>query len=419
MKNKKIIVIGSGFAGLAFCRSMKNESVSIILIDRRNYHLFQPLLYQVATCALSKNLVSESTRTILAKQKNVETRMDEVSKIDLKEKSVYLKNSEVSLSYDYLVIAAGAVTNYFGNSRWADHAIGLKSLKDALSIRNKILCAYEKAEYCEDPEECKKLLTTVVVGGGPTGVELAGSIAELAHSVFVNDFRHIDTRESRIILVEYAPAVLSMFDPKLSEKARQDLVNLGVEVWTSTMVKDIREGIVETSEGLIEASTIIWGAGVKPSPIIDSLDVPKNRNRVAVALDCSIPNHPDAFVTGDAAYLQDRNGVTVPGVSPGAIQMGKHVAKVLKGEIFKGKKVRPDFSYWDKGSMATIGRNKAIVEIVKIKFANFPAWITWLFVHLVFLVGMNNRFGVFAQWVYAYLRNRRTARIIANENSQI
>ena len=341
--------------------------------------------------------------------------MAEVTGIDLANKRISLDRGE--LAYDYLVIGLGGVTSYFGHDEWATHAPGLKSHTDALLIRRNVLLAFERAETETNLERKRELLTTVVVGGGPTGVEMAGAISELARTVLRRDFEHIDPAKARVLLVEGADRIMLQFPPDLSASAKKQLEKLGVEVKTSTKVKDIRPNEIVFEDGSsLRAGNIIWGAGVGASPLTKTLGVEIDRaGRIKVAPDCSLPGHPEAYAVGDIAALVDKAGKPVPGVSPAAMQMAKHVAQIIEDELTKGRVApdqRPAFVYWDKGSMATIGRSKAIAMVGKIKFSGYLAWAAWLTVHLVFLVGFRNRISVFMQWVYSYLTYRRGARII-------
>ncbi|HWL14086.1 MAG TPA: NAD(P)/FAD-dependent oxidoreductase [Opitutus sp.] len=423
-----IVVVGAGFAGLTFCRKFPPGLARITMIDRQNHHLFQPLLYQVATAGLSAVDIAQPIRSILRRQSRLEVMMAEVSGLDLDAKIVRVRNEAAGLEdrelkYDYLVLAVGGVTSYFGRDDWAAFAPGLKSLDDALLIRRKILLAFERAEMERDEQKRLELMTILVVGGGPTGVELAGTFAELARTVLVRDFDRIDPRRSRIILVEGGDRVLGTFPKDLSESAERQLRRLGVDVRKGVRVQAIREGEVELSDGeIVRAANIIWGAGVSASPLTRQLGVELDRaGRVKIEPDLSVPGRPEVFALGDMATLVDRNGTLVPGVSPAAIQMGEHTAKLIAQELRAGRRSpakgmgtpqREAFAYWDKGTMATIGRSKAVAQVGRWHFSGYPAWIAWLFVHLVFLVGFRNRLSVFITWVYSYLTYKRGARII-------
>jgi NADH dehydrogenase len=410
-----IVVVGAGFGGLTFCRKFPDGLARITVVDRQNHHLFQPLLYQVATAGLSAVDIAQPIRAILSLKPNLEVRMAEVTGFDLPYKRVLLDLGE--LGFDYLVLAMGGVTSYFGHDEWAQHAPGLKSLDDALRIRRQILLAYERAETEPDPQRRLALMTMVVVGGGPTGVELAGALAELARTVLRRDFDHIDPAKARVILLEGSPRVLNGFPPELSASAQRQLENLGVEVRTATRVQDIREGLVELTGGeLIHAATILWGAGVAATPLAKELGVATDRaGRVLVGPDLSLPGHPAVFALGDMVTLTDRNGRVVPGLCPAAMQMGEHAAALIAREIRGGvvpPAERAAYAYRDKGSMATIGRSKAVAMMGRLRFSGYPAWIAWLFIHLIFLVGFRNKFSVLMQWTYSYLTYKRGARII-------
>lgn len=415
----RVVVLGGGFGGLETCKALDDQRFQVTLIDRQNHHLFQPLLYQVATGGLSAPEIAQPLRAVLTEQKNVTVLMGEVKAIDLPARLVQLPNQQ--LGYDYLIIALGARTGYFGHHEWEQFAPGLKTLDDATKLRHDVLLAYEKAEASTDPAEVKALLTSVVVGGGPTGVEMAGSLAELAHQVLKSDFRRINPTSARILLVEGSPRILGTFAESQSQYAEKRLKKMGVEVRTKTVVSEVGEGYLICNGERIDAANMIWAAGVEASPLTKTLGVPVDRGgRIEVAPDCSLPGHPEVFAIGDLASLVDKNGVKVPGVSPAAMQMGRHAAKVIIEELRRkemGRPLsenipRPAFAYWDKGSMATIGRSAAVAAVGNFKFNGFIAWLAWLFVHLVFLVGLRNKFAVFGQWAYAYMTFKRSARII-------
>jgi len=339
--------------------------------------------------------------------------MAEVRVIDLAARKVTLDRGE--LAYDYLILAIGGQTSYFGHPEWAGHAPGLKSLDDALRIRRQVLLSFERAETETEPARREQLMTIVVVGGGPTGVELAGSFAELARTVLRRDFDHINPARARVILVEGGPRVLAAYPPVLSASAQRQLERLGVEVRTGTSVKDIREGAVELTTGTIRAASIIWAAGVAAHPLTRTLGVETDRaGRLKVAPDLSLPGHPEVFALGDLVTLVDRKGVIVPGIAPAAMQMGAHAARLVAAEIRAGPKDGPRaaFAYWDKGTMATIGRSAAVAQIGRLRFSGWPAWAAWLGVHLIFLIGFRNKLSVVLQWVYAYWTYQRGARII-------
>lgn len=413
-KTFHVVVLGAGFGGIAFCKHFRRPNARITLVDRTNHHLFQPLLYQVATAGLSATDIAQPVRAILRDRPDITVLLDKVANFDLANKQVFLE--ENTLDYDYLVLALGSQTGYFGHPEWEQFAPGLKTLDDALRIRSQVLLAFEKAENEAEAAQREKLLTILVVGGGPTGVELAGAFAELARTVLKRDFRRIDPSQAKIILIEGSPRVLAFLPADLSESATRQLEHLGVHVRTSMRVKDIREGEVELSDGeVIRAGTILWTAGVSATPLAKKLGVELDKaGRIQVNPDLSVPGHPEVFAIGDMATLLQENGKPVPGVSPAAMQEGRHVAKIIEDEIDlgRGRSPRPPFRYWDKGTMATIGRSKAVAEVGKFKFSGLFAWLTWLFVHLIFLVGFRNRIAVFFQWVYSYLTYKRSARII-------
>jgi NADH:ubiquinone reductase (H+-translocating) len=409
-----IVVLGAGFGGLTFCQKFALPDARITLVDRTNHHLFQPLLYQVATAGLSAPEIAQPIRSILSEKENVTVLMDSVKDIKLKERQVVLEKK--TLDYDYLVIGLGGVTSYFGHPEWEEHAPGLKSLDDALRIRREVLLAFERAENEPDKAEHDRLLTVVVVGGGPTGVELAGAFAELANHVLRDDFRHCDPTEARVVLIEAAPRLLTQFPEELGENARKKLVEMGVEVRLNTKVKNITHGVVELEDGRIETENIIWAAGVGGSPLTKKLGVELDRGgRIKVLPDCSVPGHPEVFAIGDIASLVDANGKIVPGVSPAAMQMAGHAAKIIEDELrdhAMPPEQRPVFKYWDKGSMATIGRSAAVAKVGKLEITGFPAWLMWLFIHVLFLIGFRNKVAVMFQWAYSYFTYKRGSRIV-------
>jgi NADH dehydrogenase len=410
MQQQHVLILGGGFAGLACAKALNDERFRITLVDRWNHHLFQPLLYQVATAGLTMAEVAQPLRSILAAHKNVTTLMDDVTRIDLDAEQVHLQ--ERVLSYDYLVIGLGAKTGYFGHPEWAEHTIGLKSLNDAMSIRKEVLLAFERAESADNPAETAKQLTMVVVGGGPTGVEMAGSLAELSQVVLKEDFRRIDPSLARVHLVEAGARLLPSFPAELSEYTRLRLEKMGVTVHLNSPVREVGDGYVVTGAGRIESKIIVWAAGVEASEVTRTLmGIPLDRSgRIEVQPDLSLPGYPEVFAAGDLVALTDPNGVRVPGVSPAAIQMGQFIAKLIPSE---GMAVpRSAFVYWDKGSMATIGRKAAVVSLSGVQVRGFLAWLMWLFVHLLFLMGMRNRASVFLHWVWSYFTWQRGARII-------
>jgi len=403
-----VVVLGAGFGGLTFCKQLQLAEAAITLVDRTNYHLFQPLLYQVATCGLAATDIAQPVRTILSDHPNVTVLLDNATGFDLARKQVLLESN--TLAYDYLVLALGGQTGYFGHPEWEEFAPGLKTLDDALRIRSRVLLAFERAENETDVSVHDQLMTIVIVGGGPTGVELAGSFAELTRTVLHREFRRIDPAQARIILIEGAPVILSHLPPDLSASAQRQLEALGVQVRTATQVKNIREG-----GEVIRAGNILWAAGVSASPLTKELGVALDRaGRVKVNPDLSVPGNPEVFAIGDLALVMQENGKPVPGVSPAAMQMGRHVARILNFEIRfgPGQLPRSAFKYRDKGTMATIGRSAAVAVVGRLKFTGLAAWMAWLLVHLIFLIGFRNRAAVMFQWVYSYFSFRRSARII-------
>jgi NADH dehydrogenase len=412
-KNPLIVVLGAGFGGLTFCQTFNHRTARVMLLDRQNHHLFQPLLYQVATAGLSAPEIAQPIRSILSNRPNVTVLLDQVTGFNLAEKIVRLEGS--TLKYDYLVLALGGCTSYFGHPEWEQFAPGLKSLDDAMGIRSHILLAFEKAENASDPAEHDRWMTIVVVGGGPTGVELAGAFAELTRTVLQKDFKRIDPSHARVVMIEAGPRVLPQYSRKLSASAKRQLKGLGVEVRTDSKVKSISQGRVDLEGGeTILAENIIWAAGVSASPLTPKLGVELDRaGRVKVNADLSVPGHPEVFAIGDMALVLGADGKPVPGVSPAAMQMAKHVARLIERGLEPGKKSpRPPFQYRDKGSMATIGRSAAVAQMGRLEFSGFPAWLAWLGVHLIFLIGFRNKLAVLLQWAYAYFTYKRGARII-------
>ena len=417
VKRVHVVVLGAGFGGLTFCKRFRSDRADVTIIDRTNHHLFQPLLYQVAMAGLSAPDVAQPIRSILRNRPNLRVLLDEVHDIDLGTKVISTPTK--TISYDYMVLALGGVTSYFNHPEWEQYAPGLKTLKDALAIRTNILLSFEKAESTTDPAEQERLMTVVVIGGGPTGVELAGACAELARHVLKRDFDHIDPARARVIVIEASPVVLSNLPPDLSESAQRQLQDIGVQVLTSTRVKNITPGCVDLENGQrICADTILWAAGVKSHPITSKLErfgVPLDRGgRIKVNPDLSIPEFPETFAIGDIASLLQKDGTPVPGVSPAAMQMARHVATIVEDELELGvgRAARPAFHYFDKGTMATIGRSAAVAIIRGLKLHGFLAWVAWLFIHLIFLVGLRNKLAVLLNWAYAYFAYRPGARIV-------
>jgi len=413
-----IVVLGAGFGGLEFCQRFNHPNARVTLVDRTNHHLFQPLLYQVATAGLSAPDIAQPIRSILADRPNVTVLLDSVVDFNLANRQIVLK--ETTLAYDYLVLALGGCTSYFGHPEWEAFAPGLKSLTDAVLIRSQILMAFEKAETTPLPHVDARLMTIVVVGGGPTGVELAGAFAELARHVLKGDFRRINPADARVILLEGGPRVLAQLSPELSASAQRQLEKLGVHVRVATKVRNITKGRVDLENGeTILAENIIWAAGVSATPLTKKLGVELDRaSRVKVNPDLSLPGHPEVFAVGDLAFVPDANGKPVPGVSPAAMQMAKHAARIIEDEIAHPKSAsRPPFRYWDKGTMATIGRSAAVAQVGKFEFSGLLAWLAWLVIHLLFLVGFRNKTAVLFQWFYSYIAYKRGARIIVKTDS--
>lgn len=412
----RIVIIGGGFAGLYTARGCRNLDAEITVVDRHNYHLFQPLLYQVATAALNPSDIAAPIRGILGRQKNVSVLLGEAVSVDVNRKIVQLSDGE--LAYDQLVIATGATHSYFSHPEWQRVAPGLKSIDDALEIRRRVLLAFEAAERETDPVRQQAWLTFVVIGAGPTGVELAGALTEIARQTMVRDFRRIRPESARVILIEGKDRVLPPYPPKLSEKARQQLVDLGVEVLTNSVVTNIDEQEVRIGEQRIATRTVLWGAGVQASPLARSLGVPLDRaGRVLVEPDLTIPGHKDVFVIGDLAAVAQYDGTFVPGVAPAAIQEGQHTAKNL-ARALDGQPLRA-FKYNDKGSLATIGRAAAVADFGRLRMSGFLAWFAWLAIHIFFLIGFRNRFLVITQWAWAYLTYQRGARLITGDVKKI
>lgn len=429
---KQVLIIGGGFAGLACAQKLADDRrFQVTLIDKENHHLFQPLLYQVATTSLAAPDVARSLRGILSKAENVKVLLDTITSVDPTAKTA--TSDKQIYSFDYLILACGARTSFFGNDHWAEHTIGLKSLGDAHRIRARVLSALERAELCEDPAERRRLMTILLVGGGPTGVELAGAFSDLVRRALRSDFRNIDPADLNIVLVQSGDRILKPFDPQLSTYAKNRLKDLGVEVLLGPRVDDIQPGRAHLNEssgsplvsedGWIEAETMIWAAGVQAADLTKAIGIETDRaGRIAVEPDLSLPGHPDLFAAGDIVDLTDTNGIKVPGLAPAASQMGKHLAKLLKEEArlettdHAERKVslRPKFAYWDKGSMAIIGKNKAIMQTEKVRVKGFFAWIAWLLIHVAFLVGFRAKLFVLLQWAYAYLVDKPGARVFVN-----
>ena len=413
--HKQVVVIGGGFGGLAVTRALAREAVQVTLVDRRNHHLFQPLLYQVAMAGLSPAEIAVPIRSVLRGQKNARVLLAEAIQVDTAAQQVVLREAP-PLAYDFLVVATGALTSYFGHEDWGKVAPGLKDIEDAVEIRRRVLLAFEAAEREPDPELRRRHLTFVVIGGGPTGVELAGAIAELASYVLARDFRAINPESTRVVLLEGGPRILNTFAPQLSDRALRSLAGMGVEVRTGAQVTHIdEEGILLGSER-IRAGTVLWAAGVAAAPLPKDLAMPVDRmGRAWVERDCSLPGHPEIYCIGDAAaFLPEVGKAPLPGVSAVAMQQGRFVARQI-GRRIDGRPLE-NFVYRDKGSMATIGRSRAVAEIGKIRLSGFIAWLTWLLVHIYYLVDFRNRTVVIINWAWSYLTYRRGARLITGRD---
>ncbi|MGA6984057.1 MAG: NAD(P)/FAD-dependent oxidoreductase [Candidatus Sulfotelmatobacter sp.] len=413
----RVVIVGAGFGGLNAATALASAPVKIIVIDRQNYHTFQPLLYQVATAGLSPGEIAEPVRTILRRHKNIEVLMGEVTSFDLQRRVVKMSNHEVP--YDALIVAAGASHAYFGHDEWGPFAPGLKTIEDAIEIRRRILLAFELAERRAFAGEPKEPLNFVVVGAGPTGVELAGTMAEICRHALAHDFRSIQPQRARIYLLEGGPHVLPSYPQDLSRSAAKQLQHLGVEVRTSAMVTKIEAGEISIGDKRMSAAVILWAAGVAASPLGKKLDAPVDRNgRVQVNPDLSIPGHPEVFVIGDLAALKDRAGKFLPGVAPVAMQEGRYVSKVIRREVQQGQGTmaisarREPFHYRDRGSLATIGRAAAVAQFGKVHISGYIAWLAWLCIHVFFLIGFQNRILVLIQWAWSYFTNERGARLI-------
>jgi len=405
----RVVVIGAGFGGLSVARGLAGERVQVTVVDRTNHHLFQPLLYQVAMAGLSPAEIAWPIRSILRRDENAAVVLAEVKGIDLQARTVLL--NEESLSYDFLVVAAGGKTSYYGHKEWEAFAPGLKDLDDAVEIRRRVLLAFEAAERETHPDELQKLLTFVVVGGGPTGVELAGALAELANYVLARDFRRINPHSTRVMLIEGGERVLGAFSPEVSAKALEQLQQLGVQVQLKARVTRIDENGVYLGDQFIPSRTIIWGAGIEASPLGKLLAAPVDRmGRVIVEPDLTIPNHKEVFVIGDMANYSHQTGSPLPGVSPVAMQQGEMVAKNIMAAL--NNKPYGTFQYVDKGSMATIGRSRAVAQMGKLELSGFMAWMAWLLVHIFFLIGFRNRAVVLFNWTWSYFTYGRGARLI-------
>jgi NADH:ubiquinone reductase (H+-translocating) len=412
----RVVIAGAGFGGLQATKGLAKAAVDVTLIDAQNHHCFQPLLYQVATAALSPADVAWPIRAILRKQQNARVIMARVTSVDVQARRVH--TTEIDLDYDYLVLATGATHSYFGHDDWEAYAPGLKHIADATEIRRRFLIAFERAEVIEDDAERQRLLTFVIVGGGATGVEMAGAIAEVARRTLRHDFREIDPRRSRIVLIEAGPRLLPAFAPALSDYAARSLRSMGVEVELGRMVTGCDARGVTLKDGRIDAATVIWAAGVVASPAANWIDAEHDRaGRIRVNPDLSVPGRPEIFVVGDTASVISRDGRPVPGIAPAAKQMGSYVAKVIAARL-QGAEPPGPFHYHHVGDLATIGRKSAVVQLGAFRLTGFLGWVFWSVVHIYFLIGIRNRFVVALNWLWSYLTFQRGARLIGVANRQ-
>lgn len=413
-----LVIIGGGFAGLYLAQSLRRAPVRITLVDRRNHHLFQPMLYQVASAALAPQDIATPIRVVLRHQRNVNVLMGEVTAVDPAAREVRLADG-ASIAYDYCAVATGARHSYFGRHEWEALAPGLKSIEDALEIRRRVLLAFEKAERETDPVKRHHYLTFVVVGGGPTGVEIAGAIAEIRRFALSRDFRHIDPREATVMLLEGGPRILPSYPEHLSARAKADLRSLGVEVRENTLVTNITRASVEAAGWVIPTASVIWAAGNQASPLLATLGAPLDaQGRVLVEPDCTVPGHPEIFVLGDAAAYHHAEGISgpLPGTCPTAIQMGQYTARMIRADL--ASRPRTPFRYWDKGQLAVIGRGHAVADLGRFEFGGILAWLIWALVHIAFLVSFRNRLMVLLQWGWAYVRYAPGGRLITGETRQ-
>jgi NADH dehydrogenase len=409
-----VVIVGGGFGGLDAARVLKGAPVQVTLIDRRNHHVFQPLLYQVATAALSPGDIAAPIRWILRSQENVRVLLAEVRGIDVSTRRLKLDGGH-ELAYDYLILATGATHSYFGHEEWQRFAPGLKTIEDSLEIRRRMLLAFERAERETDPALRRQYLTFAVVGGGPTGVELAGALAEIARQTLRDEFRNIEPEVARIVLLEAGPSILPAFPEKLRDASRRMLRSLGVEVWENTMVTGVEDGVVHLGGDRLTARTVLWAAGVTASPLGKLLDVPVDRSgRVVVEKDLSVPGHPEIFVVGDLSVFTHQTGKPLPGVAQVAMQGGRAAARNVLRRV-RGEPTEP-FRYHDRGNMATIGRARAIADLPWIRLSGFVAWLIWLFIHLVSLIGFRNKLLVLISWMGAYITYQRAVRLITGKD---
>ncbi len=413
-----VVVLGGGFGGMYAASALGRLPVRVTVVDRRNYHLFQPMLYQVASAGLNPSDVAVPIRSALRRYKRIQVVMEQVTGVDASAKTITLADRS-SIKYDYCILSLGLETSYFGHDVWQPHAPGLKSLDDALEIRTRVLSAFERAEREKDTAKRLALLTFVVVGGGPTGVEMAGALAELRRFALARDFRHIDSREAVVMLLEGGSRLLPNFPAELGETAKEELRRLGVDVRTEMMVAGIGDGCVSSAGWRIPSRTIVWAAGMRPSPLLASLGVPLDRmGRALVEPDSSLPGHPEFFVVGDSAhYMDPRYPQGLPGVAQVAIQSGRHAARMIERDL-KGKPREP-FHYFDKGQLAVIGRGRAVADVFGLRFGGFIAWFVWAFIHILFLIGFRNRLSVMLQWAWSYFTYEQGARLITGtENAE-
>lgn len=410
MPYTKVVILGGGFAGINAAKALGNTKFDVWLIDKTNHHLFQPLLYQVASASLSPGDIAVPIREILAAYENITVLMGCVEKIDKEAREIQLKNGD-RIGYEYLIVALGARHSYFGKEEWERFAPGLKTLSDALKIRERILISFEKAERCDSISDAKKYLNFVIIGGGPTGVEMAGAIAEIAYETMLKNFRRIDTTKTKIYLVEAHTQILAAYPLKLATKAQKYLEHYGVKVITGKRVTNVAKEGVTVENLFIPAENILWAAGNQASSVVKTLNCPLDRqDRVLVGSDLSIPGHPEIFVVGDAACAMDKNGKSIPGLAPAAVQQGRYVAHIIRKRLPLDK--RPPFRYFDKGTMATVGKTKAVGMFGKLQFSGFIAWLGWCFIHIFYLIGFRNRLTVLTQWLFSYFSSQRGARLI-------
>jgi len=413
MTKKKVVIVGGGFAGINAAKELANSEFDVLLIDKENHHLFQPLLYQVASAALSPGDIAVPIREIIAKAKNIKVFQHQVENID-KDKNTITVDDGTIYNFDYLILGVGATPFYFGKKEWQEFAPGLKTLGDALEIRSRVLSSYEKAEKCKQDEEREAYLNFVVIGGGPTGVELAGAFSEIAQQTLINDFRNIDSKKANVYLIEGAKHILPVYPEKLGDKAQSYLEALGVNVITNKRVEEITADSILIDGQKIKTKNVVWAAGNKASPLLDKLKVDQDRmGRIFVEKDLSIKNYSHIFVLGDGAHFKDAKGIPLPGLAPVASQQGKFLGKLLKGHKNR------EFKYLDKGSMATIGKFKAVLLFRKIQMAGFFAWISWCFVHILFLIDFRNKVMVFLQWALALFFHKRGVRLITKGEGKL